>query len=119
MENKFPLYETEGMRSDPDDRRRSSRIRLQVPLFLRGTDGAGAEFIDLTKSVNISSTGACVASRRNLSTDQILRITIPVASEPGFGTIPAETPPIQARVRRISDAGDASLIGLEFLKPLE
>jgi len=30
---------------------------LQVPVFLRGTDVSGVEFIELTKTLNISSTG--------------------------------------------------------------
>jgi hypothetical protein len=48
-----------------------------------------------------------------------LKLTIPVASESYSGLIPAETPPIQARVRRLSDAGDTHLVGVEFLKPLD
>ena len=105
--------------SPADERRRSQRIRLQVPLFLRGTDDAGVEFVDLTKTVNISATGAFLACRRGLHTNQLLRLTIPVASESYSGLIPAETPPIQARVRRTSEAGDTHLVGVEFLKPLD
>jgi hypothetical protein len=92
---------------------------LQVPLFLRGIDANGAEFTDLTKTIDISSGGACLASRRSLRADQLLRITIPVSSEPISGMIPSETPPIQARVRRVAEAGEAILIGVEFLKALE
>src|SRR5208282_477481 len=47
---------------DTSSTRRSPRIRLQVPIFLRGTDVSGAEFIELTKTLNISSTGACITS---------------------------------------------------------
>ena len=47
---------------DPSNLRRSPRIRLQMPVFLRAADTSGAEFIELTKTLNISSTGACVAS---------------------------------------------------------
>ena len=107
------------MRRNLAERRRSSRIHLQVPLFLTGLDVAGCEFVDLTKTLDISSTGACVATRRSLRSDQLVRITIPVSSEPIFGTIPAETPPIQARVRRIAAFGAANLLGLEFLKALD
>jgi hypothetical protein len=94
-------------------------MHLQVPLFLRGTDNAGMEFVDLTKTINISSTGAVVASRRPLRVDQVVRMTIPVSTEPVSGVIPAETPPIQARVRRLINAGGALLVGVEFLKSLE
>ncbi len=53
-----------GQRLDPAQRRRSPRIRLQVPVFLRGADTSGVEFIELTKTVNISAMGACIASLR-------------------------------------------------------
>jgi hypothetical protein len=33
--------------------------------------------------------------------------------------LPAETPPIQARVRRHQMAGDTYLLGVEFLKALD
>ena len=107
------------MRLSPAERRRSPRIRLQVPLFLRGVDDAGMEFVDLTKAIDISATGAFLASRRILRTNQLVRLTVPVSSESFSGLIPVETPPIQARVRRVSDAGDAQLVGVEFLKTLE
>ena len=107
------------MRPNIAERRRASRIRLQVPLFLRGIDANGAEFSDLTKTLDISGMGACLVSRRYLRADQVLRMTIPVSSEPILGTIPSETPPIQARVRRIAEAGEAMLVGVEFLKALD
>jgi hypothetical protein len=82
-------------------------------------DDAGLEFVDLTKAIDISATGAFLASRRMLHTNQIVRLTVPVSSESFSGLIPAETPPIQARVRRVSDAGDAHLVGVEFLRALD
>ena len=100
------------------ERRRSQRIRLQVPLFVRGTDASGADFLDFTKSLDISSTGAFLASKRFLSANQLIRITVPVSAEPLSSLIPAETPPIQARVRRVEEAGGMLLVGVEFLKAL-
>ena len=109
----------EGMRLSPAERRRSQRIRLQVPLFLRGVDASGKEFVDLTKTVDISATGAFLASHRILKANQLLRLTVPVAPESYSGLIPAETPPIQARVRRVFEAGETHLVGVEFLQTLE
>jgi hypothetical protein len=103
----------------PAERRRAPRIHLQFPLFLRGTNDAGLEFVDLTKTLDISSTGAFVASKHRLRANQLLRITIPVSAEPVSSLIPAETPPIEARVRRTSRAGEAHLVGVEFLKALD
>jgi hypothetical protein len=109
----------DGQRVDPANLRRSPRIRLQMPVFLRGTDTSGAEFIELTKTLNISTTGACVASTHMLRPDQIVHLTIPAPSSTASGVVPSETPPITARVLRQDSPGDMRLFGLEFLKPLE
>jgi hypothetical protein len=101
-------------------RRISPRIRLQVPVFVRGTDVSGVEFIELTKTMNISSTGACIASTHMLRPDQIVQLTIPAPSPVSSSLVPSETPPIAARVLRRQDLpGDVRLFGLEFLRPLE
>jgi hypothetical protein len=104
---------------DPSKVRRSPRIRLQMPVFLRAMDSSGAEFIELTKTLNISTTGACVASTHLLRPDQIVHLTVPAPSSAVSATVPSETPPITARVLRQDNSGDVRLFGLEFLKPLE
>lgn len=100
-------------------RRRSPRLRLQVPVFLRGTDTSGAEFIELTKTLNISAMGACIASTHVLRPDQLVHLTIPAPSPSPSSFIPSETPPIAAKVLRQQSAGDTKLFGLEFLRTLE
>jgi hypothetical protein len=104
---------------DPVNLRRSPRIRLQMPVFLRAADTSGAEFIELTKTLNISSTGACVATTHMLRPDQIVHLTIPAPSSAPSGVVPSETPPITARVLRQDSVGEMRLFGLEFLRPLE
>ena len=99
--------------------RRSPRIRLQVPVFVRGIDTSGAEFIELTKTLNISSTGACITSTHILRPDQTIHLTIPAPSAASSSLVPSETPPIVARVLRQESAGEMRLFGLEFLRTLE
>jgi hypothetical protein len=106
------------MRLTPAERRRSPRIHVQIPMFVRGVDAAGAEFLDLTKTLDISATGAYLASPRLLRADQLLNLTIPAPPSPS-STLPAETPPIQARVRRHRSANGIHLLGVEFLKALD
>ena len=120
MGNCFPtfLFGSESMRLTPAERRRSSRIHVQIPMFVRGVDPAGAEFLDLTKTLDISATGAFLASPRLLGINQLLNLTIPAPSSPS-STLPAETPPIQARVRRYRVVGGTHLLGVEFLKALD
>ena len=101
-------------------RRTSPRIRLQVPVFVRGSDSSGVEFIELTKTMNISATGACIACTRMLRAEQLIYLTIPAPSPISSSMVPSETPPIAAKVLRRHDLdGDVRLFGLEFLRPLE
>ena len=108
-----------GQRLDYSTPRRSPRIKLQVPVFVRGADSSGAEFIELTKTLNISSTGACIASAHILRPDQVVYLTIPAPSPSPSSMVPSETPPIAAKVLRQDSAGEIRLFGLEFLRALE
>ena len=99
--------------------RACSRIRIQVPVFLRGADASGVEFVELTKTLNISARGACIASTHLLRVDQHVLLTIPAPSPASSSLVPTETPPIAARVRRQGVLGDLWIFGLEFLRPLE
>ncbi len=107
------------MSSRPAERRRSPRIRLQVPMFVRGVDARGEEFLDLTKTLNISAVGAFLATRRLVRADEMISLTVPAPAPPASGLMPPPTPPIQARVRRFEVTGEINLLGVEFLKPLE
>jgi len=106
------------MRLSPAERRRSPRIHVQIPMFIRGIDAAGTEFLDLTKTLDISANGAFLASPRLLRSNQLLNLTIPAPPSPS-SMVPAETPPIQARVRRHFATGGVHMLGVEFLKTLE
>ncbi len=109
----------EGQSLEYSPSRRSPRIRLQVPVFLRATDLSGTEFVELTKTLNISATGACIASAHVLLPDQVVHLTIPAPSPAPSSVVPSETPPISAKVLRQDVAGEMRLFGLEFLRPLE
>ena len=110
----------EGPRVDYMQTRRTSRIPLQAPVFLKGSDAAGTEFVELTKTLNISSYGACITSTHLLHHDQTVQLTIPAPSQTASSLIPAETPPIVAKVRWHDVlGGELRLFGLEFVRPLE
>ena len=109
----------EDIRLTPAERRRSPRIHLQIPMFVRGVDASGADFLDLAKTLDISANGAFLVSPRMLKTDYVVHLTIPAPPPSSSGMVPPETPPILARVRRQQAAGDAHLVGVEFLKTLD
>lgn len=96
-------------------------MRLQIPLFLRGVDSSGSLFIDLTKTLDISANGALLAMPRQLNEGTSVQLTIPAPSPSTstYSSVPPETPPIQARVRRHASEGEMHFVGVEFLKPLD
>jgi PilZ domain-containing protein len=109
--------ENRGLETHPT--RRSPRIQLQVPVFVRGTDASGTEFIELTKTLNISAFGACIACQHILRPNQTVHLTIPAPAPATPSLVPSETPPIIAKVLRHNLVGEMRLFGLEFLHPLE
>jgi PilZ domain len=109
----------ERRRTESAKARASSRIRIQVPVFLRASDSTGSEFIELTKTLNISARGACITSSHLLRLGQTVHLTIPAPSASSSSLVPNETPPITARVRRQESLGDMRVFGLEFLRALE
>lgn len=101
-----------------DERRRFQRIHLQVPLFVRGRDSHGEQFLELAKTLDISGLGAFLTSPRALAVNEIITLTIPAPSITSSALVPAGMPPIQAKVKRHQEAGDVHLVGVEFLKPI-
>ena len=100
------------------ERRQAYRLHLQVPMFMRGTDAYGEEFVDLAKTLDISALGAFMTCPRALVVNDIITLTIPAPSITSSALVPAGMPPIQARVKRQQEAGDVHLVGVEFLKPI-
>jgi hypothetical protein len=104
---------------DTSKQRRFPRIRLQIPIFLRAQDASGVDFVELTKTLNISASGACIASTHILRPEQVVNLTIPTPSPASSGLVPNETPPITAKVLRQQAAGELRLFAVEFFKTLE
>jgi PilZ domain-containing protein len=111
--------EGERMSSNPAERRRSQRLHLQIPIFVRGVDGGGDDFLDLSRTVDISSVGACLAVERAMKLSEMISLTIPAPPPASSGLSAALASPIQARVRRSYPAGNVHYVGVEFIRPLE
>lgn len=107
------------MGTDFIERRRHQRLKIQVPLFIRGKDEHGLEFLELAKTVNISCSGACLVIPHHLRHDEIILLTIPAPLPSSAGSGESGTPPIHARIRRIESDGEMESAAVEFLKPLE
>ncbi len=107
------------MRLDQAELRRSPRIHLQIPIFMRGVDSTGAEFLELCKTLDISGCGAFLACTKLLRAEQSVSLTIPAPSPASAPGMPSETPPITARIKRQHVTGDIHLVAVEFLRPLD
>lgn len=113
-----PLRQRLGMSPMYDERRRFQRIRLQVPLFVRGRDLHGEQFLELAKTLDISALGAFITCPRALPIGEVITLTIPAPSITSSALIPSGMPPMLARVKRRQEAGDVHLVGVEFVKPI-
>lgn len=100
------------------ERRTASRLRLQVPVFIRGLDAHGQEFMELQKTLNISSAGALIVSSHPVRLEALLYLTIPVPSGPQW---PGKegNPTLRARVKRLGKLETFHLLALQFTPSLE
>jgi c-di-GMP-binding flagellar brake protein YcgR len=101
------------------DRRRFQRIRLQIPLFIRGTDPQGNEFLELAKTLDISAGGARLISPKAMQSQETISLTIPAPLPRSAEFGECGTPPILARIRRLEAYGEMKMAAVEFLRPLE
>ena len=67
----------ESLQTPALDRRSHYRLPIRVPIFIKGIDIHGQEFFELTHTVNVSASGACFVSKRELQIDADLMVSIP------------------------------------------
>lgn len=106
-------------RGNITERRRFHRIRLQIPLFIRGTDASGNDFLELAKTLDISCSGARIVSPRPLQYQEILHLTVPAPLPPSPKSAECGTGPISARVSRIDRSDEMEVASVEFLRLLD
>jgi len=100
------------------ERRRFDRLPLRIPLFLRGVDKNGKEFLDFTLAVNLSAGGALIVSRRSLACGSRLFLEIPTPPLPHFPVTRATKRTLSARVLRGINKHTFSLYAVHFARPL-
>ncbi len=59
------------------ERREYYRLPIRVPIFIKGIDKNGSEFVELTHTINVSASGACLVTRRDLADSADLLVSIP------------------------------------------
>jgi hypothetical protein len=86
------------------DRRAHYRLPIRVPIFIKGIDQQGDQFLELTHTVNVSASGACFLCERDLKVASDLMISIPAPVDIGSSESEDYEFKFPARIVRIEDA---------------
>lgn len=100
------------------ERRRSSRLSLAVPVFARGSDEHGKEFLEFTTMLNLSASGALIPMRRSLPLQSSIVLEVPAAPMPRVAARPAPVRTFEAEVMRVTSSEASFLWALRFGRPL-
>lgn len=100
------------------ERRLSQRLPLAVPIFARGKDERGKEFLEFTTTLNISASGALLAMRRYLPPDTSITLEIPAAPLPRLSSHPQMVRTLEAQVVRVVRSEPSYLWALSFSNPI-
>jgi hypothetical protein len=100
------------------ERRRWERLPLSVPVFVRGLDPNGKQFIDFATALDISVGGALLAIQRHLPKGSKIMLDLP--STPGLhAKLPKHAnQSVSALLVRVCEGDKCHLLGLKFHRPL-
>jgi hypothetical protein len=101
------------------ERRRWERLPLAIPVFAKGIDEKGKDFLDFTTVLEVSGGGAVMATRRNLSRSGRLTLEIPSAplNDRVAGKSAVRT--LRAKIVRVTSSDRCQLCALEFIRPIK
>ncbi len=107
------------MKTEVKERRKHPRLPLSIPVFVRGRDERGAEFLEFATALNVSAGGILLVSRRDLSISAAgISLEIPLAPTLALAAPPPSVRSLKARLVRVTHEGRFHLAGLKFLRPL-
>lgn len=101
------------------ERRKFQRLPLSIPVFVRGIDEAGKEFLEFATALNISAGGVLLATRRSLPKSASVALEIPVAPLPPDSISTQSIRTLKARLVRITHGERYHLLGLRFTKAIQ
>ncbi len=104
--------------ADTDERRRWQRLPVAVPVFVRGADSTGKEFIEFATALNISAGGALVAMRRFFPASSDVSLEFPAAPVPENRLIPQSSRNLAGDIIRVVNSDRCDLWGVRFRRPL-
>ena len=100
------------------ERRHWARLSLAIPVFVRGINGQGREFLEFSTLLNESAGGVLLAIRKPLRRRSRVSLEIPSAPLLKDVKLPRAARMLRARVVRITYGEGWNLCGLQFVRPL-
>lgn len=96
------------------ERRQSERLPLAIPVFARGVDAQGKEFLEFTTTLNISAGGALLVMRRYLPIGSKVFLEIPAAPLPRLATPPPYIRSVETQITRVTPSDPSYLWAVRF-----
>jgi hypothetical protein len=110
---------TPAKRSMPTkERRHWARLSLAIPVFVRGINGQGREFLEFSTLLNESAGGVLLAMRKPLRIWSQVSLEIPSSQILKSEKLRRVVRRLRARVIRITYVEGWNLCGLQFARPL-
>lgn len=100
------------------ERRKNERVPLAVPVFVRGKDSQGKEFLEFATALNISAAGALLATHRLLPLHTTVVLEVPSAPLPRSRKLPRAVRRLKARLLRVSVVDAYQVWGVRFSSSL-
>lgn len=101
-----------------EDRRRWDRLPVAVPVFVRGSDQDGKEFLEFATALNLSAGGALVVMRRYFPASRDLSLEFPAAPIAEEKLLSGSSRTLTAQLVRVVNSERCDLWGLQFARPL-
>lgn len=98
--------------------RQWERIPVAIPVFLRGVNDRGNQFLEFTSLLNISNGGALLAVRNRLPPESAVTLEIPAAPRPESAAMPRSERMFEGRLVRLAYLNGSAVWGLKFSAPL-
>ncbi len=91
---------------------------LAIPVFVRGHDERGKEFLEFATALNLSAGGVLLAVSRALPLSAGVSLEIPSSPLSDSTHLPRAVRRLQARVVHARSSNRHQLLGLKFSRPL-
>jgi hypothetical protein len=100
------------------EQREWPRLPLAIPVFVRGRDQVGKDFLEFATALNISAGGALVAVHRSLRPAAQVSLEIPSAPLSVAEPVQKNSRNLRGKIVRVTHAEGYHLVGLKFVRPL-